>query len=408
MAGKCAVVAGHICLDIFPGLDHLPEGGLAKVLQEMHLLHVGPAVLATGGPVPNTGLALHRLGIPTHLTAKVGADFFGQAVRDLVAGDAPELVEGVRIDPWTSTAYTIIFSAPGMDRIFLAHTGASDTYGVEDIDYALVSQADLFHFGYPPVMKRMYENGGLELKEVFRRAKEASSSGRLLTSLDMTFPDPAMPGGKANWWLILQCSLPEVDIFLPSFEELLFMLDRSKYEALQAAGGIQEGIGPELLHRLSGELLKMGVKLVVIKLGESGLYLRTAASEVMEKLAGSLDAGAWADKEMWAPCFKVNVLGTTGAGDATIAGFLSGLLRGLSPAETMTMAVAVGACNVEAVDALSGVCSWEETERRVQSGWKRHELKLEAPGWEWDEAVGLWVGREKNGERHTGRPTPPW
>ncbi len=51
---------------------------------------------------------------------------------------------------------------------------------------------------------------------------------------------------------------------------------------------------------------------------------------------------------MWAPCFDVEVVGTTGSGDATIAGFLSALLRDASPEEAMTMAVAVGACNVEA------------------------------------------------------------
>jgi sugar/nucleoside kinase (ribokinase family) len=387
-----AIVAGHICLDIFPRLEHLPEGGMGKVLQEVHLLQVGPAVMATGGPVPNTGLALHRLGIPTRLMAKVGADFFGRAVRELVAEAAPGLEEGVRIDPGVSTAYTIIFSAPEMDRIFLGHAGASNSYGAEDIDYDRVGKVGLFHFGYPPVMKRIYENGGRELREVFRRAKAAGSRGKPLTSLDMAMPDPLAEGGRADWRMILERCLPEVDIFLPSFEELMFALHRSEYEALHTAGEILDAATPELLHRLSDELLEMGVRLAVIKLGARGLYLRTAAAGALQRLADSLDAEAWGDKEMWAPCFKVDVLGTTGAGDATIAGFLGGLLRGLTPAETMTMAVAVGACNVEAVDALSGICSWEATQARVRNGWQRHELRLEMSGWVWEAEAGLWAG----------------
>jgi hypothetical protein len=36
---------------------------------------------------------------------------------------------------------------------------------------------------------------------------------------------------------------------------------------------------------------------------------------------------------------QVNIVGTTGAGDATIAGFLAALLRDLSPEQAMTMAV---------------------------------------------------------------------
>jgi sugar/nucleoside kinase (ribokinase family) len=323
--------------------------------------------------------------------AKVGADFFGRAVRELVAEAALGLEEGVRCDPRVSTAYTIIFSTPEMDRIFMGHAGASDTYGAEDIDYDQVGKVDLFHFGYPPVMKRMYENGGSELREVFRRARASGRRGKPLTSLDMAMPDPAAGGGRADWRVILEKCLPEVDIFLPSFEELIYMLHRNDFEALHAVGEISDRATPDLLHRMSDELLTMGVKLAVIKLGAQGLYLRSAGIESLQELAGSLDPEAWGGKEMWAPCFKVEVLGTTGAGDATIAGFLSGLLRGLTPAETMTMAVGVGACNVEAVDALSGICSWEATQDRVRKGWERHALRLEAPGWKWDGEAGLWI-----------------
>ena len=80
----------------------------------------------------------------------------------------------------------------------------------------------------------------------------------------------------------------------------------------------------------------------------------------------------WANYENWSPCFQVDVVGTTGSGDATIAGFLAALLRDLPPDKTITAALAVGACNVESADALSGIRSWEETWRRIDSGWARY------------------------------------
>ena len=83
-------------------------------------------------------------------------------------------------------------------------------------------------------------------------------------------------------------------------------------------------------------------------------------------------------------------MGAAGSGDATIAGFLSGLLRDMSPSEAVTAGVAVGACNVEAADTLSGLRSWEETMRRVAGGWARHDLGPASPGWEFDEAQQLW------------------
>ena len=94
---------------------------------------------------------------------------------------------------------------------------------------------------------------------------------------------------------------------------------------------------------------------------------------------------------MWAPCFQVEVTGTTGAGDATIAGFLSALLRDMSPREALTMAVAVGACNVEAADAHSGLLGWPETTARIQGGWSRRPLDLSASGWVLDAPYRLWL-----------------
>ena len=129
---------------------------------------------------------------------------------------------------------------------------------------------------------------------------------------------------------------------------------------------------------VSDELLAMGAKMVGLKLGDHGLYLRTAPADVLQNMgrARPTDLAAWANYEDWQPCFQVDVVGTTGSGDATIAGFLAALLRDMPPAEAMTAALAVGACNVEAPDALSGIRSWEETWQRIDSGWARHSKEL--------------------------------
>lgn len=111
------------------------------------------------------------------------------------------------------------------------------------------------------------------------------------------------------------------------------------------------------------------------------------------------DPGAWACKEIWAPVFAVDVVGTTGAGDAAIAGFLSALLRGMSLEDAVTAAVAVGGCNVEAADALGGVRSWEETWRRIQAGWPRRALHLDAPGWRFFANHGHWERESDCSER---------
>lgn len=386
------VVAGHICLDVIPNLDSLPYGRFGELFQPGHLISVGPALFCTGGPVSNTGLALFKLGVPVRLAGKVGADPFGGIVRSLVERFDPELSRALITDPVTPTSYTVIVSPPGVDRIFLHCTGANDVFMAADIDLDLVRQATLFHFGYPPLMRSMHTADGAELVEVLQRAK---STG-VTTSLDMAFPDPSSEAGRANWPVILQRALPYVDIFVPSFEEILFMLRREVYETMlrKAPGGdILNLVTPDLLYDLSGEMMEMGARIVMLKLGSRGVYLRTTGADRLSRIGRAVptDLSAWANQEAWSPCFQVDVVGTTGSGDATIAGFLSGLLHGFSPAQAVIAAVAVGACNVEAADALGGIRTWGETMARVQAGWQRHPFSVSSPGWSLDRESGVWI-----------------
>jgi sugar/nucleoside kinase (ribokinase family) len=385
------IVAGHICLDIFPQLTSISREAFEQSFLPGHLIECGPAALATGGAVSNVGLGLHRLGVPVKLMGKIGADLFGQAVRQIVEAQGPGLADGLIVDPAGATSYTVIINPPEVDRIFLHYPGPNDTFSAADVRYDLTAAAQVFHFGYPPVMRRMYEADGAELIEIFRRVR----ADGVTTSLDMAFPDPAAPAGRADWVKILRRVLPYVDIFLPSVEEILFMLRRPAYEDLYRCYGadLLEGITPELLSSLGDELLAMGVKIVGLKLGHRGFYLRTADRAAMARLgrAAPRDPAAWADLEIWTPCFQAEVVGTAGAGDATVSGFLAGLLRGLSPVEAAIAAVAVGACCVEAADTLSGIRPWDETLRRVAAGWPRHPLTLDAAGWQLDAEHGLWI-----------------
>jgi sugar/nucleoside kinase (ribokinase family) len=291
------------------------------------------------------------------------------------------------IVPGEASSYTIILNPPNTDRIFLHCPGANDTFGAADVNYALLQGADLFHFGYPPLMKRMYQNEGAELVELFRRAKATG----ITTSLDMAMPDPTAPSGQANWSTILKAVLPYVDLFVPSIEEILLMLYPNLFREV-AAGAAK--ITPLLASQIGGDLLSLGAKIVMLKAGHLGLYLQTSGEAALAEIgrARPTHLSRWANREFWVPVFQTQVVGTTGAGDATVAGFLGALLRDLSPTEAVTMAAAVGACNVEAADAVGGLRSWEETVARVEAGWPRQELSFDSPGWRFDSSRQLWLG----------------
>jgi sugar/nucleoside kinase (ribokinase family) len=356
-----AIVAGHICLDIIPDLSSINSDQFDLTFQPGRLLQAGPASLSPGGAVSNTGLALHRLGINTKLVAKVGDDELGKTLCQCLANQGSELANGIITSSQSTTSYSIVISPNGVDRRFLHHPGANDDFCALDIQYGEIKDEKLFHFGYPPLMKNMYSNYGSQLMEILKQVKEYG----LTTSLDMAFPDPNSPAGKADWQAILCKVLPFVDIFVPSIDEILFMLKKAEASNLSTY----------LLERVSGELLDMGTKMVLLKLGDQGLYLRTAELEQGINF-GRIYLNSnqqWSGFKTWAPCFDVNVVGTTGSGDVTVAGFLAALIHGLPPMDCVTFALGVGACNVETPDALSGVRSWDETWGRINSGWKRKQ-----------------------------------
>ncbi len=52
----------------------------------------------------------------------------------------------------------------------------------------------------------------------------------------------------------------------------------------------------------------------------------------------------------------------------------------MSPLDACRAAVAVGACGVEAMDAVSGIRSWEDTVARIEGGWLSLGVSL-PPEW---------------------------
>jgi sugar/nucleoside kinase (ribokinase family) len=189
-----------------------------------------------------------------------------------------------------------------------------------------------------------------------------------------------------------------VDVFLPSIEEILFMLNRERFERMRSSTGgadIISQIDGDLLAELSRTLIELGAAVVVFKLGDQGLYLRTTSDAARLRTAGvcaPADPHAWTSRELLTPCFEADVVGTTGAGDCTIAGFLAALVHGLAPAEAMTSAVAAGACNVEAADATSGIPPWSKMQARIAAGWKRRTVALSLPEWKHNDLQGIYIG----------------
>ncbi|MBI5724186.1 MAG: carbohydrate kinase family protein [Planctomycetes bacterium] len=392
------VVAGHICVDMTPLLA-AQAGSIEDIFRPGKLVHVGPATISTGGPVSNTGLPLRRLGAKVKFMGKCGSDMFGAALIEALKAEAPGAQEGMKISPGETTSYTVVVNVPGVDRIFLHCPGANDTFCADDVDLEIVSRARLFHFGYPPLMARMYAGGPGELVKLYSSVKSCRRSGpAVTTSMDMAYPDPASPAGRADWSAILKAVLPLVDVFTPSAEELLFMLQPEKFRELRKSAGrgdLLELIDGRMLGELGGMCLEFGAGVVMIKCGKLGIYCRTARADriaAMGACAPAAGAG-WTGRELFQPSYHApRIVSATGAGDCAIAGFLRGLLAGCQLEDCLKYACSVGEQNLSAADSVSGVKNWDYTTAQIRSNPPANDLAIPMPNWRHDRSTGQHLG----------------
>jgi sugar/nucleoside kinase (ribokinase family) len=227
-------VAGYTCLDIMPEFG-LPPGKPDTLVAPGALVEVGPLRVAGGGVVSNTGLALHQLGVPTQLIGKVGDDHWGRLTMETLRAHDPALVQGIVVAEGEPSSYTIVIDPPDADRAFLHFPGPNQDFAAKDIQRHELDELGLFHFGYPPLMPRMYRDKGAEMADMFRSLKRCG----LTTSLDVTLPDLDSEAGQLDWRSWLLSVLPQVDLFLPNLPEALFMLDRQRLEREQPVDGAQ-------------------------------------------------------------------------------------------------------------------------------------------------------------------------
>ena len=368
---KKVIVAGHICLDITP---EFPDNGkkISDIFLPGKLVEMKGASVSTGGAVANTGLAMKFFGADVRLMGKVGNDEIGDMiVNALKKHDADKYL--IHADGEASS-YSVVIAVPGVDRIFLHCPGTNNSFSAEDIEDESLEGTALFHFGYPTLMKNMYASDGAELVRLFEKVH----SHGVATSLDLAAVDPNSDAGRADWKTILERVIPHTDIFVPSIEELCYMLDRERFEEWQSrAGGgdITEVITVNDIRPIADLCMEMGCKILLLKCGAPGMYYRTASIDVLSSIPSrlGLNIDAWADKEGFEKSYKPDaVLSGTGAGDTSIGAFLTALLEGCSIEECMQLATATGACCVSAYDSLSGLLSFNELRDRIRDGWEKN------------------------------------
>ncbi len=274
------------------GLRALPAWGEDREVAgiEMHL----------GGSALHVATNLAALGNEVALLAGVGHEAWG---RFLIDGAQRAGVEtsGMRVlDP--PSAVTMVLSGQ-QDRAFVSVYGATARFAPQHLDQELLARATHLH------VTGLWQSRALlpHLVALFDTLRARGVTLSLDTQYD---PDD-------RWGEPLPSLLARVDLFFPS-----------EVEALRITGA------PTPDAALTQ--LAQGIPLVAMKLGALGATVQRGA------------------ERLHLPAFPVQVVDTTGAGDAFSAGFLHGWRRGWPLKATLRFANATGALAVTRIGASEG------------------------------------------------------
>jgi sugar/nucleoside kinase (ribokinase family) len=301
--GRVVALGVHIVDVLGRPVTHIPPGQGRVLLDEIRVTAAGTAA--------GTSVDLVKLGARVTNMGAIGDD----TMADLLTA----LLDGYGVDtrllarkPGLRTSATILPIRPNGERPALHMPGATASLELADIDLETIAAADVVHIGGPDVLGRF---GGEPLREVLQFAGDRG----VLTTMDMLSP------GDGTTWERLQPSLPYVRYFMPNEDQLANVTGTADH----AAGARQ--------------VLDRGAGAVFVSRAADGASLFTA------------------DGRTDVPAFPVQVIDTTGCGDAVSAGFIVGLLRGWAPPDACWLAMAAASQVASGLGSDAGIVDYPGT-----------------------------------------------
>ncbi len=298
------IVADHVCAPI----PKFPPPGTLVTTDSLQL--------SIGGSAANVSADLAKLGVQVGLVGRVGNDVFGRFVCEELARTGVDCSQVIQ-SPTTQTAATMVVNIQAEDRRFLHAVGANVELTGTEVNAELLKQAKVLYVGGFTL------NPALSAENVAKLFQSARASG-VKTVLDVVLTNPVQASQ------MLAHVLPYTDVFVPNTDEAA-LITNEKDPVRQAK-----------------LFVEAGAETVVVTQGERGATL-------LNKQGTRLHV----------PAFNVQQIDGTGGGDAFVAGYIYGLLKGDDLQHCVTYGSALGASCVQSTGATTGVFNAEQLEAFV-------------------------------------------
>lgn len=231
-----------------------------------------------GGAPANVLAALAKLGKKTAFIGKVGQDSFGVYLQKELNAQQIDTTGLILSDEVNTTLAFVMLSDSG-ERSFTFHRkpGADQMMNANEIDYSIIANAKIFHFGS---VSLTHDPARTATCEAVSFAKKSG----LLISYD--------PNLRFDLWKDAE-EAKEIILGMMSYADIL-KISEEELEFLTGTTVLEEGT--ERLFTSYGNVL------ILVTLGHKGCFYRKG------------------DTTGYIPGFRVRTLDTTGAGDAFLGG----------------------------------------------------------------------------------------
>lgn len=298
------IVCGETCVDLT-----VRPVDRSKPLAQQGTFIINPIQVGTGGIVPNSGMALAKMGMKSVGLGCVGTDDWAELLIGRLNEVAMVTDHMIRMPNQCTSATAILVDSAG-EHNFAFHPGASTGLQIEQLknNFSLFENSRFALFGYYGLWSDEFAS---ELPSVLAEIRRRGCRTAL---------DAAAGGGTMQ---PLNQILPHLDVYIPSLDEA------------RSQTGCSD---PHDMLRVFREFNDDG--LLGVKLGSDGAILSPADNQSITIPPVSAPG---------------RVIDTTGAGDCFYAGLICGLLRGYSISQAGRLGAAAGACSVTQEGATTGL-----------------------------------------------------
>jgi sugar/nucleoside kinase (ribokinase family) len=275
-------MGAHILDVLVRPVSEIPPGQETALVEQMRMTAAGTAA--------GTALTFAKLGATVRTAGAIGTDPAGDVLLSLLGRAGIETSLVVR-KAEVATSMSVLPIRPNGERPALHLLGANLAYTVDDVDWDAIAAADHIHLGGTEMLGPDFAS---------RILKHAKDNG-VTTSVDLI-----APGGMGTFDLIVP-AMAYTDYLLPNEDQLL---------GFTGASDLDEGCR---------RLLDAGAGLLAITCGADGAVV--VSHEGTQQV----------------PAFAVDVVDTTGCGDAFSAGFIYAIGIGRAPRDAAILGNALAA-----------------------------------------------------------------